>query len=103
MTTTDGFGFATVLVDLELTGQALIVSLLDFNLGVEAGQLAVVVLIFPLAALIRDTSLYRNWVFSGGSAMAALIATIWLIERILPTNCLDFETDNQPRRHHRSE
>jgi len=77
-----GFGFASVLADLGLPGNALIVSLLGFNLGVEAGQLAIVAMIFPLSALIRHTHLYRSWVFSGGSAAAALIATIWMFERI---------------------
>jgi len=85
-----GFGFASVLADLGLPGTALMVSLLGFNLGVEAGQLAIVVLVFPLSALIRHTYLYRSWVFSGGSAAAALIAMIWMYERIFDYEVIMF-------------
>jgi len=77
-----GFGFASVLADLGLPGNALMVSLLGFNLGVEAGQLVIVALVFPVTALIRHTVLYRGWVFGGGSAAAALIAMVWMVERI---------------------
>jgi len=77
-----GFGFASVLADLGLPGNDLLVSLLGFNLGVEAGQLAIVVFVFPAAALMRHTVLYRGWVFGGGSAAAALIAMGWMVERI---------------------
>lgn len=85
-----GFGFASVLVDLGLPGNAIVISLLGFNLGVEAGQLAIVALVFPLTALIRHTSMYRTWVFSGGSLAAALIATIWMFERIFDYEVLGF-------------
>ena len=41
------------------------------NLGVEAGQLAIVAVVFPIAALVRRTTLYRNlgvrWWLGGGS------------------------------------
>jgi len=77
-----GFGFASVLAELGLPGNALMVSLLGFNLGVEAGQLAIVALIFPVSALIRHTVLYRSWVVSGGSVAAILIAMVWMVERI---------------------
>ena len=81
-----GFGFAGVLMDLDLPANGLIVSLLGFNLGVEAGQLAIVAIVFPIAAYLRHTPLYRTWVFGGGSATAALIAMVWMFERIF-----DFE------------
>ena len=78
-----GFGFAGALVDLGLPGEALMVSLLAFNLGVEAGQFAIVACVFPLIALARHTRVYRTWVFGGGSAAAAFVATIWVVERVL--------------------
>lgn len=85
-----GFGFASVLVDLGLPSKALSISLLGFNLGVEAGQIAIVALVFPAAALLRHTSLYRIWVFGGGSAVAALIASVWMLERIFDYEVLKF-------------
>lgn len=77
-----GFGFAGVLMELGLPGDARVLSLLGFNLGVEAGQLAIVLLLFPAAAVLRYTRLYRHWLFNGGSTAAAIIAATWMIERI---------------------
>jgi len=85
-----GFGFASVLVDLGLPGDALIISLLGFNLGVEAGQLAIVALVFPTIAFLRHTRFYRTWVFSGGSVMAALVSMVWMFERIFNYDVLGF-------------
>jgi hypothetical protein len=42
-----GFGFAGALVELGLPSDALVSSLLFFNLGVEAGQAMIVALLFP--------------------------------------------------------
>lgn len=77
-----GFGFARVLADLGLAPGALIFSLAGFNLGVEVGQLAIVALVVPLFYLIRRSVMYRKWIFSGGSVMAALVAAVWMAERI---------------------
>ena len=78
-----GFGFASVLAELGLPPDALLVALLGFNLGVEAGQLAIVALFLPAAFGIRRTWLYRRLLFSGGSAAIALVALGWLLERSL--------------------
>jgi hypothetical protein len=85
-----GFGFASVLIELGLPGNALLVSLLGFNLGVEAGQLAIIVFAFPTAIFLRRTRLYRTWVFGGGSAMAAVIAAVWMIERLFDFELLGY-------------
>ncbi len=77
-----GFGFANVLVELGLPAQSLLLSLVGFNIGVEAGQLGIVVLLIPLAYLIRHTVIYRKLIFSGGSVTAALIASVWMVERV---------------------
>jgi hypothetical protein len=75
-----GFGFASVLIDLGLPKGSLLASLLGFNLGVEIGQLCIVALFLPLAFTLRDTGFYRR-VLTGGSALIALVAVIWFIER----------------------
>ena len=77
-----GFGFASVLMDLGLPQGTLLIALVGFNLGVEAGQLAIVSLFLPLAFRMRRTWVYRRMIFTGGSAVIALIATVWLIERM---------------------
>jgi hypothetical protein len=83
-----GFGFASVLADLGLPQGALVLALVGFNLGVEAGQLAIVALFLPLAYALRRTWLYRRMVFAGGSAAIALLATVWLLERALDLKLL---------------
>jgi hypothetical protein len=76
-----GFGFASVLADLGLPQNALLVALLSFNLGVELGQLSIASLFLPLAFTLRATPFYRHVIFGGGSAAIALLAMAWLIER----------------------
>lgn len=75
-----GFGFASVLIDLGLPQGALLMSLFGFNLGVEIGQLSIVAVFLPLAFLLRGTLFYRR-LMTGGSALIALIAMVWLVER----------------------
>ena len=76
-----GFGFAGALQDLGLPTQSLALSLAGFNLGVESGQLAIVLPFLPLAFLLRSTWTYRRLVFGGGSFAIAAIASVWLVER----------------------
>ena len=76
-----GFGFASVLADLGLPRNALLLALVGFNLGVEAGQLAIVAAFLPLAFLLRATPLYRRGIMTGGSVLIAVVAGIWLLER----------------------
>ena len=76
-----GFGFASVLVELGLPPETLVLSLLGFNLGVEVGQLAIVAAFLPVAYVLRNSRLYRQGVFVGGSLITLAIALVWLIER----------------------
>jgi hypothetical protein len=77
-----GFGFASVLADLGLPRHALLPALVGFNLGVEAGQLVIVLAFLPLAYGLRRTWFYRRLIFAGGSAAIALVAAIWMLERL---------------------
>jgi HupE / UreJ protein len=77
-----GFGFASVLTELGLPKDALVLSLLGFNLGVEVGQLAIVAVFLPVAYVLRNTALYRKGVFVGGSILTMLVALVWLAERM---------------------
>ena len=76
-----GFGFASVLAELGLPKETLVLSLLGFNLGVELGQLVIVAAFLPLAFALRSTGFYRKGVFMGGSAITLLVALVWLAER----------------------
>jgi hypothetical protein len=77
-----GFGFASVLTELGLPKDALVLSLLGFNVGVEIGQLVIVTCFLPVAYLLRNTRLYRKGVFVGGSTLILLLALVWLAERV---------------------
>ena len=76
-----GFGFASVLADLGLPRDALLLALVGFNLGVEAGQLVIVSAFLPTAYALRRTAFYQRLVFIGGSLLITLIATVWFVER----------------------
>jgi len=76
-----GFGFASVLAELGLPADALVLSLLGFNLGVEVGQMAIVAGFLPLAFLLRNTRFYLRGIFVLGSWLTMLVAFIWLLER----------------------
>jgi len=77
-----GFGFASVLTELGLPRDALVLALVGFNLGVECGQLMIVALFLPLAYSLRASAFYRRTVMAGGSLAIAAIAGIWLAERL---------------------
>jgi hypothetical protein len=78
-----GLGFANVLTELGLPADALAVALVSFNLGVEAGQLAIVSAILPLAYLCRHSWLYPRFVLGAGSLGIVAVALVWLVERSL--------------------
>jgi hypothetical protein len=78
-----GFGFASVLAEMGLPKGARLVSLVAFNLGVETGQLAVVLAVMPLAYLMRSTAFYRRGVMPWGSSAIAALALVWFMQRAL--------------------
>ncbi len=76
-----GFGFANVLAALGLESGSLAPPLAGFNLGVEAGQLAIVVSLVPLLYALRGSVAYRRRVVPATSIVVGLLAVAWLIER----------------------
>ena len=83
-----GFGFASVLADVGLPSAHLVSSLLGFNLGVELGQLALVAGCLPIAYLVRRTAAYRRITVPGLSAVLAVVAIIWFVERALDVSLI---------------
>ena len=77
-----GLGFAAVLSDLGLEGGSLVLTLLGFNLGVEAGQALIVLVFVPAAFLVRRTAAYRRWFVPIGSVAIIAIASVWAVERL---------------------
>lgn len=82
-----GFGFATVLGELGLTGEYLTLSLLGFNIGVEIGQVAIIALIFPILYIIRKGKQYPRLLIYLSIALIA-ISLYWLVERAFDIDLL---------------
>ena len=80
-----GLGFASVLADLGLHGGNLALSLFGFNVGVEMGQMLIVLAVLPPAFLLRETVLYRRTFMPAGSAAIVLLAGYWLLVRVTGT------------------
>lgn len=76
-----GFGFAGVLGELNLPTSQFAWALLEFNLGLELGQLVIVVLATAALFALRARPAYRSVVVRGGSLAALLVGMLWLVER----------------------
>ena len=77
-----GLGFAGALSNLELPATSLLTSLLSFNIGVEAGQVTVIVLAFLVTVWLRDEKRYRKLAVLPGSLLIALMGAYWMLQRI---------------------
>jgi hydrogenase/urease accessory protein HupE len=78
-----GFGFANVLREFGLPKEALGWSLFSFNVGVEIGQLGIVVLVASALTAIRrrsDRIGYR--VAYAGSVVVIAAGTYWFVQRV---------------------
>lgn len=76
-----GFGFAGLLSDLGLDRSNRVPSLLGFNIGVELGQAAIILMVFPMLFIMRRSRFYRP-LMNIGSVVLALVALAWATERI---------------------
>jgi len=75
-----GFGFSAVLRELELPRPSLASSLVFFNLGVEAGQVAIVLLMLPLLALLARSAHRRKIVMALSGTILA-VGGFWFVQR----------------------
>jgi hydrogenase/urease accessory protein HupE len=78
-----GFGFANVLREMALPPSALVWSLASFNLGVEIGQLAIVVVVAAVFGAIRSRSerAGRQLTYAG-SVVVIAAGAYWFVERV---------------------
>jgi hypothetical protein len=85
-----GFGFASVLSELDLPTARFAWALLQFNLGLETGQLLIVVAVTTLLFVVRTLPRYPAWAIRGGSAAAIVVGVLWLVERTANVSILGF-------------
>lgn len=76
-----GFGFASVLTDMALPTSLLAAALAGFNIGVELGQISLVLLLLPILYIYRSSRWFRLATLYGGSAAITVFATLWIYER----------------------
>ena len=77
-----GLGFASVLTELMLPSNELVFSLIGFNLGIEFGQLIVIGAAWLTVGQFRHRKWYRSRVVIPASVFIALIAGVWIVERL---------------------
>jgi hypothetical protein len=76
-----GLGFASALGPLALPAGSLVLALLGFNVGVEAGQILVIALAIPIGLWTRRQP-WEPRLARGLSAAVAIIGAIWFVERL---------------------
>ncbi|MEU6407792.1 HupE/UreJ family protein [Microbispora sp. NPDC046933] len=76
-----GLGFASALDIDEKGSWELLLSLLSFNVGIEATQLLIIAVLFPVLTLLRRTSAAR-WVTAVMSVPIVAISLYWCVDRI---------------------
>ena len=77
-------GFAGVLRELGLPRSQFLTTLLTFNAGVEAGQLAVSAIAFSAVAYWRHNRVtYRRLVVEPASLAIALVGLYWTVQRLM--------------------
>jgi len=80
-----GFGFASGLIELGVPQRAIVPALASFNIGVEIGQIGVVLVVIPLLVLI-DKIFFKGernpWLVRLCSAIIACFGAYWLFIRV---------------------
>ena len=76
-----GAGFADVLLSMNIHADYLPLTLLGFNLGVEIGQIAIILVFFPLLFLVRSNRLYLRFGIQAIASGFIVVAGYWFIER----------------------
>lgn len=79
-----GLGFASVLkgIGLGAGGQSIVPPLLAFNLGVETGQLAIVLIALPLLIVLRRHVSFARYGNLALSALVVHVGLIWFFQRV---------------------
>lgn len=83
-----GLSFASALGPMRLPALGLAVALASFNIGVEAGQIALALLLVPTVFVLRNEVAYRRVVAPAISIAALAMAGVWFVDRVLGINLL---------------
>jgi len=75
-----GLAFASILSNMNLSAGTLALSILGFNLGIEAMQLFIISLVIPWIILLSKTPVYRYFRIAGAT-LSSIAALAWIVER----------------------
>ena len=79
-----GLGFAGVISEIGLSQTHFVISLISFNVGVELGQLFVIlVCYFGIAHWIKEKIWYKKFFTNPLSFIISIIGLYWFVERII--------------------
>ncbi|MFA6235965.1 MAG: HupE/UreJ family protein [Bacteriovorax sp.] len=78
-----GFGFATGLSSLPLSLFELMKAFIGFNMGLEIGQLLIIIMIVPFIIFIKKYSNYHHQFMRGTSALLFVVGCYWIVERAI--------------------
>ena len=85
-----GFGFANAMQEMHLTTIHFTTAVFGFNIGVEIGQIIIVLLLLPLLYHLSFKIVYRTFLLPTLSLFVALTALFWAIERAFELQLLPF-------------
>ena len=78
-----GFGFASVLSEIGLPPSGVVPSLVSFNVGVELGQLTIVLAVAPIILWLVPRHGQAARVRRAGSVVLLLLSSLWFFERVM--------------------
>lgn len=76
-----GMGFAGALSEFGFTQEHQLLSVLGFNLGVEIGQLGLLIIFLPILLCLRKSNFYRWYGMQLLSLLIGAVAIYWILER----------------------
>lgn len=79
-----GFGFAAALEGLKLSMSQMLKALAGFNLGVEIGQLIIVLFTLPLLLVLKNKVSSKTYITQAASLAVAIVGGYWFYQRSLP-------------------
>lgn len=77
-----GLGFAGLLTSIQVPADRFLLSLFSFNVGIEIGQLGILILFLPFIFAFRNALWYPR-VIQGVAVLLALVGIVWGIERLM--------------------
>ena len=77
-----GIGFAGMLREFGMPDEDFLTALISFNVGVELGQIAVLLIAFAVVGWLRHREYYRYAIIIPGSLAISVIGLYWTVDRV---------------------